>query len=214
MLLLPCRCGVSEALRPSTSVINMATSAKVLATRDVQRLLAHVCRGRFKERNSAMVRLSYFAGLRACEMAGLDWSMMAGAHGSVGQHMTVSGSIAKNGRERMMPLHPELKAALTTLHHAHGRPRTGPVIRSLRGGHMTPRSVVNWFAKVYAELGFEGCSSHSGRRTFITRSARLITKAGGSLRDVQELAGHSCISVTERYIVCDRDAQRKLMRLL
>ena len=205
---------VQQRARFSTLVVNMVTSAKVLAARDVQRLLTHVGQGRFKERNNVIVQLSYLSGLRACEIAGLDWSMMAGAHGAVGKHMTVSGSIAKNGRERLMPLHTDLATSLSRLHDTQGRPRTGPVIRSLRGGHMTPRSVVNWFTKLYGELGFEGCSSHSGRRTFITRSARLISKAGGSLRDIQELAGHSSLHTTERYIICDRDAQRKLMRLL
>jgi integrase/recombinase XerD len=79
---------------------------------------------------------------------------------------------------------------------------------------MTPRSIVNWFAAVYAELGLVGCSSHSGRRTFITRAARLVSQTGGSLRDVQELAGHSALTTTERYIEGDRAAQRKLIRLL
>ena len=79
---------------------------------------------------------------------------------------------------------------------------------------MTPRSVVNWFADLYASTGLDGCSSHSGRRTFITYSARLISRAGGSLRDVQELAGHRAITTTERYIEGDRDAQRRLVHLL
>jgi integrase/recombinase XerC len=79
---------------------------------------------------------------------------------------------------------------------------------------MTPRSVVNWFKGHYDELGLQGCSSHSGRRTFITRSARLVSRAGGSLRDVQELAGHRAITTTERYIEGDRDAQRRLVRML
>jgi integrase/recombinase XerC len=79
---------------------------------------------------------------------------------------------------------------------------------------MTARSIVNWFHRAYAELGLNGCSSHSGRRTFITRSARAIAKVGGSLRDVQELAGHRALSTTERYIVGDRDAQRKLVSLI
>ena len=79
---------------------------------------------------------------------------------------------------------------------------------------MRPRSIVNWFTVIYAELGLIGCSSHSGRRTFITTAARLVSKTGGSLRDVQELAGHSALTTTERYIEGDRDAQRKLVRML
>ena len=79
---------------------------------------------------------------------------------------------------------------------------------------MTAEAVVNWFGKLYRELELIGCSSHSGRRTFITNSARLLAKTGGSLRDIQELAGHRAITTTERYIQGNRDAQRKLIALL
>jgi integrase len=46
---------------------------------------------------------------------------------------------------------------------------------------MSPVSIVNWFAKAYQAIGLQGCSSHSGRRTFITRAARLVHHAGASL---------------------------------
>jgi len=49
-------------------------------------------------------------------------------------------------------------------------------------------------------MGLNGCSSHSGRRTFITNAAKKISSVGGSLRDVQMLAGHSSLAVTQRYI--------------
>jgi integrase/recombinase XerD len=77
-----------------------------------------------------------------------------------------------------------------------------------------PVSIVNWFAIAYQAVGLEGCSSHSGRRTFITRAARLVHKAGGSLRDVQLLAGHRSIQTTQRYIDGDSDAQRKLVSMI
>jgi integrase len=83
-----------------------------------------------------------------------------------------------------------------------------------RGGPMTPLSIVVWFNRAFRNVGLTGCSSHSGRRTFITRAARLVHKVGGSLRDVQLLAGHRSIQTTQRYIDGDSDAQRKLVAMI
>jgi integrase/recombinase XerC len=200
----------------SKSIIKWRTGmpAKTLAPRDVRRLHAYASRGRSPLRDRVMILLSFKAGLRACEIAGLDWAMVLAANGLVGHSIMLSGDITKYGRGRGLPLHDELRSALSRLHSAMGKPRSGPVVRSLRGPHMRARSVVNWFREAYAELALDGCSSHSGRRTFITQSARLVAKAGGCLRDVQELAGHRAITTTERYIEGDRDAQRKLVRML
>jgi integrase/recombinase XerD len=192
----------------------MSTPAKTLAPADVRRLQAYVKLGRYGARDETMVLLSFKAGLRAGEIAGLDWAMVLCAGGTVGQSIAIPNRIAKYGRGRRVPLNGELKDALRRVHQQVGRPRSGPVIVSLRGGHMHPRSVVYWFKARYHQLGLHGCSSHSGRRTFITQSARLIARAGGSLRDVQELAGHRAITTTERYIEGDRDAQRKIVRML
>jgi hypothetical protein len=38
------------------------------------------------------------------------------------------------------------------------------------------------------------------RQTFITTAAKNVYRAGGSLRDVQLLAGHQSIDTTQRYI--------------
>ena len=192
----------------------MSNPAKVLAAVELRQLLEHVDEGPLAKRNTCVVLLSFRAGLRACEIAGLEWGMVLRSDGRLSEHLSIAGSIAKNGRARQLPIHPMLAAALRDLHHFNERPDQGPIIRSLRGGHMTAGSVVNWFTSVYSQLGFAGCSSHSGRRTFITQTARLIGRAGGSLRDIQELAGHRALTTTERYIEGDREAQRKLVRLL
>jgi len=192
----------------------MGTSAKVLTATDVRRALNHVAHHRHAIRNRTIILLSFKAGLRACEIAGLDWHMVLQPNGKLGDQIAIAARIAKNGSGRYLPMHPELKAALRALHREQGFPLAGPVILSERGGHMAPRSIVNWFAEVYDQLGLIGCSSHSGRRTFITTTARLLTRIGGSLRDVQELAGHRALTTTERYIEGDRDAQRRLVRML
>jgi integrase len=192
----------------------MSQPARVLEAADVRRLLKHVRKGRYGPRNQVAVLLSFKAGLRACEIAGLEWGMVLRPDGKIDRHITVAAKIAKNSHGRRVPINSDLEAALARLHVAQGRPRRGPVVLSERGAHMRPRSVVNWFRAVYAELGMYGCSSHSGRRTFITRTARLLAKTGGSLRDVQELAGHRALSTTERYIAGDREIQRKLVQLI
>lgn len=192
----------------------MPSRAKVLAAAELRRLLAHVQLTNQPTRNTVIVLLSFHAGLRACEIAGLAWPAVLRPDGTLSAVVRVEGHTAKNGKPRSVPMHRELRAALRKLHSEHGQPLTGPVVRSLRGSHMTARSIVNWFAATYAALGLQGCSSHSGRRTFITNAAKLVSKAGGSLRDVQELAGHSALTTTERYIEGDRDAQRRLIRLL
>jgi integrase/recombinase XerD len=88
------------------------------------------------------------------------------------------------------------------------------VIRTRRQQGTSPQVVVNSFGDWYRKLGFVGCSSHSGRRSFITQAARKASLVGGSLRDVQALAGHASLATTSRYIATDVEAQRKLVDII
>ena len=88
------------------------------------------------------------------------------------------------------------------------------VITTSRSYQTTAQVIVNTMRDWYADLGFIGASSHSGRRTFITNAAKQVFKAGGSLRDLQELAGHKSIAMTQRYIEGDSDAKRRLVNLI
>jgi hypothetical protein len=60
-------------------------------------------------------------------------------------------------------------------------------------------AITVWFHRLYGRLGLKGCSSHSGRRTFVTELAKSIVSHGGSLRDVQQLAGHASLATTQRF---------------
>ena len=70
------------------------------------------------------------------------------------------------------------------------------------------------FQKWYGKLGLLGCSSHSGRRTFITETSKKISLVGGSLRDIQMMVGHSSLQTTQRYIEADSDSQKKVVDLI
>jgi integrase len=178
----------------------------------LRRMLRKTSKSQSYPRDCALILLSVKAGLRACEIARLDWRMVLDARGEIADVLEIHDAIAKKRGGRRIPMHPDLRRALQNLKRM-SEP-SGPVIRSARGGHMRSTSVVNWFAMLFNELGFEGCSSHSGRRTFITAAARNIHRSGCSLRDVQLLAGRPSIETTERYIDGDTRGQRRLIRLL
>lgn len=186
--------------------------AKILTEPQVKRLLSFAATTRHPIRNRVLVLLSVKAGLRAGEIANLTWSMILDPDGRLAPVIELRDDAAKKGSGRRIPLHPDLNEAIESLRR--GTVATGPVVRSERDRAMTSISIVNWFALAYKRLGFIGCSSHSGRRTFITRAARVVHKAGGSLRDVQLLAGHRSIVTTQRYIDGDTDAQRRLVALI
>ena len=187
--------------------------AKTITPAQMDVLMNHIRGRRDVLRCRVIILLSVRAGLRAAEIARLEWSMVLDATGKVGQTLELEDRIAKKKHGRRIPLHPELRGALVALLRRTRLP-VGPVIRSRRGGHMRPNSLVCWFKALYDEVGFKGCSSHSGRRTFITAAAHLIPQAGGSLRDVQILAGHRSLVTTERYIEGDSVSQRKLVALM
>ena len=188
--------------------------AKLLNASSIADMLRLVARHRHAKRDRVIVLLSVKAGLRAGEIAKLQWSMVLDADGRIGNRIELHDNAAKKRSGRTIPLHPELRRALLRLRWQTGA--MGAVIQSERGDSrgMRPSSIVNWFRHLYRELGRSGCSSHSGRRTFITNAARLVFKAGGSLRDVQQLAGHRSIEQTQAYIDGSARAKRRLISLL
>jgi len=186
--------------------------AKILSSDHLNDLLLFAASTRKSLRNRLIVLLSAKAGLRAGEIANLTWDMVADGNGRVGNVIELHDTAAKKGSGRSIPIHPDLAVALMAWRQVAGPSEV--VISSQRGGPMTPLSIVVWFNRAFKNIGLQGCSSHSGRRTFITRAARLVHKTGGSLRDVQLLAGHRSIQTTQRYIDGDTDVQRKLVSLI
>ena len=199
--------GISEAARAPRE-----RQAKTLSSADVSDLLVFASCTRNPPRNRVIVLLSAKAGLRAGEIANLKWSMVLDASGQIGCVLELHDRAAKKGSGRVIPIHPHLAAALEAWRQV--ATHSEYVVTSERGASMTPPSIVVWFNRTFKSIGLRGCSSHSGRRTFVTRAARLVHKAGGSLRDVQLLAGHRSIQTTQRYIDGDSDAQRKLVSLI
>src|SRR4051794_7641508 len=110
--------------------------AKTLSTDHIDDLLFFAERSRHPQRNRLIVLLSVKAGLRAAEIAKLTWGMVLGPRGEVGSTIELQDRIAKKGSGRSIPIHADLREALTAVRQL--ALSQGPVIQSQRGGAMTP----------------------------------------------------------------------------
>ena len=195
--------------------MSLGKQAKTLTKAQTDALLGHVTRTRNKLRNRAIVLLSVKAGLRAKEIANITWAMVTDPSGDIGAAIHLQDKASKGRSGRIIPLNKDLRTALGELRNDHNRQRPSPYLVSTeRASRTSPQAIVNLFSQWYLDLGFNGCSSHSGRRTFITNVARKISTVGGSLRDVQIMAGHSNLSTTQRYIEGSGEAQRRVVDLV
>ena len=192
--------------------MSLTKQAKVLSKAHVNVLSAFIAQTRYPVRNQAVLMLSVKAGLRAKEIANLTWDMVTDADGILASAIHLRNCARKGKSGRVIPLNRDLRTALQLLHDEAGA--TAYVITTERSEKTSAAAIVNLFAAWYKTVGLNGCSSHSGRRTFITNAARKISTVGGSLRDVQMLAGHTALGTTQRYIESDVEAQRRIVDLL
>ena len=164
----------------------LGKQAKTLSKGQIDGALGYVTRSCYPQRNRVILLLSVKAGFRAKEIASLTWDMVTNSDGEIGNAIHLRDIASKGKSGRIIPLNRDLRNALIDLRTGPRRGRPSPyVVTSERAGMTSPQVIVNLFARWFQALGCHGCSSHSGRRTFITNAARKISTVGGSLRDVQ-----------------------------
>lgn len=196
--------------------MSIGKQAKVLTDKQQNLTMTHLANTRYPIRNKIIFLLSFKEGLRAKEISKLAWGMVCNSDGKIADVINLSNNASKGKYSgRIIPMHKELKILLAEMLAEKQNDEyfslDKPVIATERGEHTTPQVIVNFFYNLYKTIGFNGCSSHSGRRTFITNAAKHISLVGGTLNDVRMLAGHSSLATTQRYIAYDTEAQRKIV---
>jgi integrase/recombinase XerD len=182
--------------------------AKTLDAAELQRLLIAIQKTRpSPEADIVKVLLSFLAGLRACEIAGLHISDVTKPDGSTSDIIRIRPNISKGGRGREVPMCAELRQAIDVFRSKYPESEwlaIGLMQRTIK--HQNANAVTQFFWRLFKDLGLEGCSSHSGRRSFITWACRNLP-AGCSLRDVQVMVGHVRLDTTQAYIDCSPSAR-------
>lgn len=145
-------------------------------------------------RDMAVVTLLYGCGLRISEALGLT-----GADSPVPQVLRIIG---KGGKERLVPVLPAAQDAVADYVRLcpHDLTRDAPLFRGMRGGALNPRLIALVMEKARMQLGLPATATpHAMRHSFATH----LLSAGGDLRAIQELLGHSSLSTTQAYTAVD-----------
>lgn len=163
------------------------------------------------ESDAVKVLLTYRAGLRPSEVAGLTTRTLLNSDSSVKDTLVVAGATSKWCKYREIPMHPQLKQAIENLYAAY--PDAERVAFSAAHGgeyrYQTPGALFLWYAALYLGAGMCGCTGMSGRRSFATALVQHAT-----LPMVQKLLGHAEPHTTSRYINEDQGDAAPAIRKL
>jgi len=200
--------------------MSIGNQSKTLTNTQIRIMTDYLKTTRHPNRNLTVFLLSIKGGLRAKEISNLTWNMVLDSNNEVSDTINLTNEASKGKSGRIIPMNKELKDHLSQYWTSikdkiwKDKLKETYVVTSERSNHVSPQVIVNDFQKWYKRVGYTGCSSHSGRRTFITNLSRKISLVGGSLNDVRLLAGHKNLQTTQRYIEYETDSQKKVIDLI
>ena len=149
------------------------------------------------QRDQAIIHVSFLAGLRAIEIAALTVGDVYDQLGQVRSQFTIAGAQTKGGYARTVYVSSKLKRILKDYHSITAdRCSSDPLFMTQIRTSFSANTMCQLFLQIYKDCGFKGATSHSGRRTFITK----LANTGINVRLLAALAGHRHISTTQRYI--------------
>ena len=187
--------------------------AKLLNDAERKRLAAIIDSKRHAVRNHTAVALSFYAGLRSCEIAALRCGDVFDETGAVRDTIYLSAAQTKGAHCNTVYVNRRLATALrryAAQYPKHVSNPTAPVMFSAKGGAFTAQTVVNLFQRLYQAAHIAGASSHSGRRQFITE----LADKGVNARLIQAAARHRSLAVTMRYIDVNENRLRSAVELV
>ena len=187
--------------------------AKLLTGAEQKRVSAIINSHRYQTRNHAIFAFSYFAGLRACEIAALKVGDVFDENGNVRDTVYLKAAQTKGDEANTVLVSKRLSKALMSFAAIYPHHTSTPAAKlffSAKRGGFSAQTIVNLFARFYALAGIKGASSHSGRRQFLTE----LADKGINVRVIMALARHKDISTTMKYIDFNESKLRNAIELV
>jgi len=189
------------------------SAAKSLTNLEIEQVLDYIASKPNAQRNRAMFLTTVLAGLRVSELTGLVLADIVDQRSHIRSEVFLAAHRVKHAHARTIYISTRLQQELDN--YIRSRTWTDPSVpffATNRGQRhaSSPNTLTQHFYWLYKRAGITNASSHSGRKTFLTR----LSSKGISVFVLASLAGHKSITTTQRYITVNDDLKRRAVELV
>ena len=172
--------------------------AKVLSDKELKKVIDYIeAFDRHSERNRAIILLTHYCGMRVSEVASLFVSDIVNDKGEINEVIHLTANQTKGTESRRVFVSKKAKQALKRYLQSNlSVIQQSYLFQTQKSKRFNTTALITLIKRLYERVGIVGVSSHSGRRTFITK----LATSGISVRVIAEAVGHSSIATTQRYI--------------
>jgi integrase/recombinase XerD len=189
--------------------IGQTGKAAVLTAADFDVVMESTCLRPFAARDKALLVVSFYLGLRAKEIASLRIADVYTSGHGLRDVLHIKRSYSKKGRMRDVYLASQPLRDCLCQYRLSRMPygASDPLFTTRSGRAFMANGMAHLFRDIFRAAGLDTASSHSGRRTMITR----LAENGVDLKALARIAGHENISTTAIYI---EDNPERLARIM
>ena len=191
----------------------MSKQAKTLTAQEIRKVLDYVATRAHAPRNRAMLLTMYYAGLRVKECASLRYEDVLDSEGKIRAEIRLTAEQTKGSKAATVFVSEKLRKELTTYVKSHPCVKLTDKLyysQKRRAEGWNSNTLCQFFHYLFKNVGIEGASSHSPRRTMITN----LADKGVSARVLQSIARHANLSTTQAYIDVNDAMKRKAVELI
>jgi integrase/recombinase XerD len=198
------------------------SQARVLTERELRKVLSYCNTQPHATRNKTMILCTHMAGMRVGEVSALRISDVLATDGTIKEEIALSAQQTKGKQARTVLVPKKLRdelalylqqrygiANLQAVAQTDTRRALFPTQKNPQRG-FTANTLCQLFHKIYKDAHMSGATSHSGRRTFITK----LADKGVGVRVLMALAGHKSIATTQRYIELNPTVMKAAVELI
>lgn len=187
------------------------SQARVLNQQELRRVLDHVATRRHSARNRAMLLLTHYAGMRVAEVAALRIYDVLNDNNAIKDEIRLMADQTKGKHARTVYLNEKMKKELGQyIKCLRIRDTSKPLFYTQKQDGFSANSLTQYFFYLYRAVGLSECSSHSGRRSFLTG----LANKGTAIHILKSLAGHRNISTTATYLYSSPDQLKAAVELV